>query len=593
MPRLVAILHPACEEVGQEPLITIDGSSLVLQTGGNDGPSKYYCDTIFGLPSSQGQIFQTVAEPAVLDALAGKKSAAFIAFGASGAGKTFAITGGAKKFSHRGIIPRAISFIFDELQRRGPEKYEIKISFMELYKDQVIDLLAERPRSKLSPQAAASPGLFNGVSVRPVASESEAYHLLFQGDSNRHFEKLPDNPETSRGHTFFNLAITNTEEGWTKTLYCVDIAAPLEGKDQASVSVSKSIFSLRAAVISLASTSRRADDPVWGEHPLTMALAPVLVDAGVEVVALAAVKCVPGCSEAVRTSTAEWLQFGALLASALRRPAESGMGFMDVNHSMSASSAVPNLPAETREASPDRAGPLEEPTPDDPLPVPKVGGSRPVIPRLRIGETIGQAEQETQQAAADIRVVENDARGRSVTPPRLQPQMRAPSPVQVVARIPSVGSLVPGVRSTTSFPGQPSPVLPPTAYAYPPRAPGSTIRTASPVYAYRSTPERRSQPVGSVIRTASPAAARPGRPPMPGQPPMLVPSPIGPSPAQGMLVSGGIQRAQSPTVIRSSSQQRLPVVRSASPVALMRAPSPLPVAMAPVAPWQFGGGGRY
>ena len=28
----------------------------------------------------------------------------------------------------------------------------------------------------------------------------------------RHFEKMPDNPETSRGHTFFNLAITNIEE---------------------------------------------------------------------------------------------------------------------------------------------------------------------------------------------------------------------------------------------------------------------------------------------------------------------------------------------------------------------------------------------
>merc|ERR1719364_668836 len=235
MARLVAILHPGCEEVGQEPLITIDGSSLVLRTGGSEEQQKYYCDTIFGLPSSQGQIFQTVAEPAVLDALSGRRSAAFLAFGPSGAGKTFAITGGAKKFSHRGIIPRAISFIFDELQRRGPEKYEIKISFMELYKDQVIDLLAERPRSKLSPMSAASPGLFNGVSVRPVSSESEAYHLLFQGDSNRHFEKMPDNPETSRGHTFFNLAITNTAEEWQRSLYCVDVAAPVGQKDQATL----------------------------------------------------------------------------------------------------------------------------------------------------------------------------------------------------------------------------------------------------------------------------------------------------------------------------------------------------------------------
>ena len=51
-----------------------------------------------------------------------------------------------------------------------------------------------------------------------MASESDAYHLLFQGDSNRHFERLPANAETSRGHTFFNVSIEHLREGWQRTL---------------------------------------------------------------------------------------------------------------------------------------------------------------------------------------------------------------------------------------------------------------------------------------------------------------------------------------------------------------------------------------
>ena len=55
------------------------------------------------------------------------------------------MTGGAKKFSHRGLIPRAISAIFDELTRRGAGDYDVKVAFLELYKDQA------RPGMERSP----------------------------------------------------------------------------------------------------------------------------------------------------------------------------------------------------------------------------------------------------------------------------------------------------------------------------------------------------------------------------------------------------------------------------------------------------------
>ena len=39
------------------------------------------------------------------------------AYGQTGSGKTFTITGGAEKYSDRGIIPRSIQFMFKEAQK--------------------------------------------------------------------------------------------------------------------------------------------------------------------------------------------------------------------------------------------------------------------------------------------------------------------------------------------------------------------------------------------------------------------------------------------------------------------------------------------
>lgn len=48
--------------------------------------------------------------------LAGYNGTIF-AYGQTGSGKTFTITGGAERYSDRGIIPRTLSYIFHQLQK--------------------------------------------------------------------------------------------------------------------------------------------------------------------------------------------------------------------------------------------------------------------------------------------------------------------------------------------------------------------------------------------------------------------------------------------------------------------------------------------
>lgn len=49
------------------------------------------------------------------------------AYGQTGSGKTYTITGGAEKYNDRGIIPRTISYIFNEISKRNTSSYKVLI----------------------------------------------------------------------------------------------------------------------------------------------------------------------------------------------------------------------------------------------------------------------------------------------------------------------------------------------------------------------------------------------------------------------------------------------------------------------------------
>ena len=51
-----------------------------------------------------------------------------MAYGQTGAGKTFTVSGSSVDYKYRGIIPRVISLLFQEVQSRIEQSYVIKIS---------------------------------------------------------------------------------------------------------------------------------------------------------------------------------------------------------------------------------------------------------------------------------------------------------------------------------------------------------------------------------------------------------------------------------------------------------------------------------
>ncbi|KAJ6969356.1 125 kDa kinesin-related protein-like [Populus alba x Populus x berolinensis] len=104
---------------------------------------------VFGPTSRQKELFDEAISPIVNEVLEGYNCTIF-AYGQTGTGKTYTMEGGrvgeveSGEFpSDVGIIPRAVQQILDVLEARS-EEYCMKVTFLELYNEDIMDLLCTR-----------------------------------------------------------------------------------------------------------------------------------------------------------------------------------------------------------------------------------------------------------------------------------------------------------------------------------------------------------------------------------------------------------------------------------------------------------------
>lgn len=64
-----------------------------------------------------------------------------LAYGQTGAGKTFTMNGSSHNYKDRGIIPRAIGQIFRAIQDRPDISTVVRLSYLEIYNETFFDLL--------------------------------------------------------------------------------------------------------------------------------------------------------------------------------------------------------------------------------------------------------------------------------------------------------------------------------------------------------------------------------------------------------------------------------------------------------------------
>ncbi len=177
-------------------------------------------------------VYEECAAPIVKSLLDGY-NATILAYGQTGSGKTFTMTGATENFKHRGVIPRAISSLFYEIGQRPNMAYNVRISYLEVYNEQLTDLLGVKDTAKpdnLSIIEEKNGVHVKGLNVLIANNEEEALNLLFEGEMNRSISEHQMNKQSTRSHCIFTIhvesrsRIESSERVLTSKLNLVDLA---------------------------------------------------------------------------------------------------------------------------------------------------------------------------------------------------------------------------------------------------------------------------------------------------------------------------------------------------------------------------------
>ncbi|KAL5701006.1 hypothetical protein ACHQM5_026389 [Ranunculus cassubicifolius] len=233
---------------------------------GKEGRKSFNFNKVFGSSSSQEEVFSDT-RPLIRSVLDGYNVCIF-AYGQTGSGKTFTMSG-PKELTEKsqGVNYRALGdlFLLSE-QRKDTFRYEISVQMIEIYNEQVRDLLATDGLNKRLEIRNSSQ---NGVNVPdanlvPVYSTSDVIELMNIGQKNRSVGATALNDRSSRSHSCVTVHVQGRDLTTGNTLrgcmHLVDLAGS-ERVDKSEVTgdrlkeaqhINKSLSALGDVIASLA-----------------------------------------------------------------------------------------------------------------------------------------------------------------------------------------------------------------------------------------------------------------------------------------------------------------------------------------------------
>ncbi|PWN23302.1 kinesin-domain-containing protein [Microstroma glucosiphilum] len=205
----------------------------LASTSGGIKRQAWTFDRVLGQEDGQEQVY-AVAQPLITHFLDGY-NATILAYGQTSSGKSFtmgtstadvdfeSLVAGQAIDPQIGIIPRAVAEIFNQVKqsqrKTGAISYSAKASFIEIYNEELIDLLGDseggaRPLVQIREDKAGNI-LWSGLREAKVQGVTDVMNLLLQGSSIRRTNETDMNAQSSRSHAIFSLTLT--QQRWVGT----------------------------------------------------------------------------------------------------------------------------------------------------------------------------------------------------------------------------------------------------------------------------------------------------------------------------------------------------------------------------------------
>lgn len=193
-----------------------NGELLIVNPNkqGKEAQRMFTFNKVFGPSASQEQVFLDT-RPLIRSVLDGYNVCIF-AYGQTGSGKTFTMSGpNSSSEEDWGVNYRALNDLFQISQkRRDLFKYEVGVQMIEIYNEQVRDLLtSDGSHKRLMIRSISQP---NGLSVPdasmlPVDSTPDVLDLMKIGQRNRAVGATALNERSSRSHSLLTVHVQGTD----------------------------------------------------------------------------------------------------------------------------------------------------------------------------------------------------------------------------------------------------------------------------------------------------------------------------------------------------------------------------------------------
>ncbi|KAL1831052.1 hypothetical protein ACET3Z_000703 [Daucus carota] len=262
---------------GSGKCVRQDSNQTVTWTGHPE--SRFTFDIVADENVSQEMLFKVAGVPMVENCISGYNSCMF-AYGQTGSGKTHTmlgdIEGGTRRHSvNCGMTPRVFEYLFSRIQKekeaRREEKirYTCKCSFLEIYNEQILDLL-DPSSINLQIREDTKKGVYvDNLTEVEVSSSRDVLQQLVQGSANRKVAATNMNRASSRSHSVFTCIIESKWESQGVThhrfarLNLVDLAGSERQKSSGAegerlkeaTNINKSLSTLGLVIMNLVSIS--------------------------------------------------------------------------------------------------------------------------------------------------------------------------------------------------------------------------------------------------------------------------------------------------------------------------------------------------
>lgn len=152
----------------------------------------------------------------------------------SPSGKTHTMTGDPSDPSLMGIIPRAASALFDKAGNfKDGIAYRFTVTFIEIYNEQIRDLLDEGGRKgSLAIREGLSGEFFvNEVAEKSISTSGELLRLMSRGNKLRSTGATNMNENSSRSHSVFTVTLVQENRTRDVTIISKLVLVDLAGSE--------------------------------------------------------------------------------------------------------------------------------------------------------------------------------------------------------------------------------------------------------------------------------------------------------------------------------------------------------------------------